>query len=337
MLFVRPPICYNQNIIIVCGIIKKIKYLNMNKRKSIIFIFLISIGVVAGAYQYIQMFQTDIVSAIYSIPNPGHSWAEMECSSDLCVTGGRVGIGTDSPGNKLSVTGNISSTGTITATTDVCIAGGPCLSSLSDSALVNGIHSVANCTAAGGTAVPSGQIGSQCRFNAAACPTGWTRFGLWSTTQNVAVSHAQTSCTQVNTGACSGGTGTGTSSGVVSAIADLVVNSGSHPWGNLATETATGTWTGGVGTTAVPCVVVRSGCQTATATVYMSGGAEGYMTWNENNCITCGGTGCCYVEPNNGGSDHWCGWYKGYVWGTACSSTSGTVSSTATISQIGCY
>src|SRR3989339_842841 len=47
---------------------------------------------------------------------------------------GYVGIGTTTPQQKLDVVGNINSTGFINATTDLCIQGGACLSSVSASA-----------------------------------------------------------------------------------------------------------------------------------------------------------------------------------------------------------
>jgi len=47
--------------------------------------------------------------------------------------GGNIGIGSTSPGNALDVVGNINSTGYINATTDVCIEGGACLSSVTAS------------------------------------------------------------------------------------------------------------------------------------------------------------------------------------------------------------
>jgi hypothetical protein len=42
--------------------------------------------------------------------------------------------------------------------------------------LVNSMHTELSCTDAGGTVVASDVSYSQCRFNAAACPTGWTRY-----------------------------------------------------------------------------------------------------------------------------------------------------------------
>jgi hypothetical protein len=46
-------------------------------------------------------------------PNPGHSWSEMECDSNMCVdvANGKVGIGTTNPGAKLEVSGNIKLSG----------------------------------------------------------------------------------------------------------------------------------------------------------------------------------------------------------------------------------
>jgi hypothetical protein len=47
-------------------------------------------------------------------PNPGHSWSELECDSNLCVdtTNSRIGIGNPTPGYKLDVNGDVNIGGT---------------------------------------------------------------------------------------------------------------------------------------------------------------------------------------------------------------------------------
>ncbi len=65
-------------------------------------------------YQYSQTNKIYPISASSTIPNPGHTWSSMECSSDsLCIntTNNYVGIGTDSPSSKLEVGGNIKLSG----------------------------------------------------------------------------------------------------------------------------------------------------------------------------------------------------------------------------------
>jgi len=50
-------------------------------------------------------------AATVGVPNPGHTWAEMECSANtLCIdtSTNRIGIGTNEPEEKLEVNGNIS-------------------------------------------------------------------------------------------------------------------------------------------------------------------------------------------------------------------------------------
>jgi hypothetical protein len=108
----------------------------MNK-KILIVSLIVFLGLSVAIYQYAKELQSEFTSAAYSTAKPanGHSWSEMECTSDLCVTGGKVGMGTDSPTEKLQVTGNIKASGTINATgvitgTDVCNSTGNCLSAL---------------------------------------------------------------------------------------------------------------------------------------------------------------------------------------------------------------
>jgi hypothetical protein len=82
----------------------------MNKKLAIIFSILL-LSLIATAFQYVEVLKLEIVKA-YSATKPanGHSWTEIECTSDLCIINGKVGIGTDNPSQKLSVAGIIEST-----------------------------------------------------------------------------------------------------------------------------------------------------------------------------------------------------------------------------------
>lgn len=190
------------------------------------------IGLMFGLYQYFQALHVENVSAVtVGTSNPGHNWSSMECSSDtICIdtVNKRVGIGTNIPSKTLEVNGDIKVAG------DVCTAGGVCLSALgvavSGTALINGVHSYKNCTDAGGTVVGTGQIGDQCRFNAAACPLAWTRFRLWSTTTPKTVSG-----TLYHTGVAAA---CGTNTCTVSDPFIATTTTGSHAWADLATETS---------------------------------------------------------------------------------------------------
>ena len=83
----------------------------MKKQHLFIILSLVLLGFVFGIIQYYQALKTEDVSAVtVGIPNPGHSLAQLECSADsLCVdtTNNRVGIGTVTPSEKLSVAGTI--------------------------------------------------------------------------------------------------------------------------------------------------------------------------------------------------------------------------------------
>jgi hypothetical protein len=97
----------------------------MNKKILIVSLVLF-LGLSIAIYQYAKELQSEFTSAAYSTSKPanGHSWSEMECTSDLCVTGGKIGMGTDSPSKKLSVVGDIGASG------DICNGTGNCLSAL---------------------------------------------------------------------------------------------------------------------------------------------------------------------------------------------------------------
>jgi len=83
----------------------------MKKQHLIIFTCIMVISLIAGIYQYIQVFQTELVGAFDTDKKAnGHSWSEMPCTAGLCVTvDNKVGIGTESVSatDKLSVSGNV--------------------------------------------------------------------------------------------------------------------------------------------------------------------------------------------------------------------------------------
>jgi hypothetical protein len=190
----------------------------MNKNLTIICSILV-LTILATAFQYVNVLKSEIVDAYSALkPANGHSWSEMECTSGLCVTSdNKVGIGTDSPSQKLEVNG------TILGDTDVCNGSGACLSQITafigSQALVNNIHNYAACTAAGGTIVDTDASYKQCRFNAASCPTGWTQFQNWSTTTSTTSPPVSSTCPGT-TCACPAGLAT----------------SGSHAWSNTIRE-----------------------------------------------------------------------------------------------------
>jgi len=70
----------------------KIK-LNLGKKQMFFIILLIFISGISGV--------------IAVVPNPGHSWTQMECDNSLCITSGKVGVGLTNPTEKLDVQGNI--------------------------------------------------------------------------------------------------------------------------------------------------------------------------------------------------------------------------------------
>ena len=86
-------------------------------KKSYVFaiVFLVIITFVFSVYQYFQALKANSASAVtVGTPNPGHTWSSMQCSADsLCIdtVNNRLGIGTNTPGQKLEVNGNIKLSG----------------------------------------------------------------------------------------------------------------------------------------------------------------------------------------------------------------------------------
>ncbi len=85
--------------------------MRIKKSYLITIIVLMAISLGSAFYQYVNIMKTEDVSAVsVGTPNPGHTWSSMECSADsLCVdtTSNRLGIGTNTPSQKLEVNGNI--------------------------------------------------------------------------------------------------------------------------------------------------------------------------------------------------------------------------------------
>ncbi len=149
--------------------------------------------------------------------------------SSLVVTStGEVGIGTTSPQVKLEVSGNIIAARPTTADqvatkgyVDELIA---VVNGLLP--LVNGVHTQQDCINAGGEVVNSDLVYKQCRFNASACPSGWTQYKNWSTTIN------PSSC-----GGCYCQGGGCCIEGTYWANYLISGNCGRHTWSNTAQET----------------------------------------------------------------------------------------------------
>src|SRR3989339_1714757 len=109
----------------------------MNRKLLVLFfaMFLLE-GVfgLVGAINYTASSSSEVYTGFSWDNYKNYSISWNEYLGNLFYTSGYVGIGTTTPQQKLDVVGNINSTGFINATTDVCIQGGACLSTVSASA-----------------------------------------------------------------------------------------------------------------------------------------------------------------------------------------------------------
>ncbi len=64
--------------------------MRIKKSYLITIIALILIGLGFSVYQYIETMKAGVASATQTIPNPGHSWAEMESGPDSIQVSGRT-------------------------------------------------------------------------------------------------------------------------------------------------------------------------------------------------------------------------------------------------------
>ena len=134
-------------------------------------------------------------------PNPGHSWSELECTTELCVTSTGVGIGTADPQTTLEVNGNIIASeptaashvatknyvDTLTGLTwpdggaagDTLIMGvtGPYWNS--PLTWAGSVRTAYDCDLIGGTVYDTGTTGTICRYPGSTIPTGWTWADKW--------------------------------------------------------------------------------------------------------------------------------------------------------------
>ena len=62
----------------------------MKKNQVIIISAVLLMGLFFSIHQYIETFKTQIVAAVQTVPNPGHSWAEMESGPDSIQVTGRT-------------------------------------------------------------------------------------------------------------------------------------------------------------------------------------------------------------------------------------------------------
>ena len=90
----------------------------MNKNTYLI-ISLFFLATIFTSYYFVS-------AAPVGTPNPGHLWAEMQCSADsVCVdtSSNKVGIGTNNPTEKFHVAGNVYTSGNATVGGNVTATG----------------------------------------------------------------------------------------------------------------------------------------------------------------------------------------------------------------------
>jgi len=303
-------------------------------KKFILFITITLLAFSFSVYQYTKELGTDITRAAGIKPNPGHLWSEMECSSDLCVNNGKIGMGTESPSKKLEVNGDILASGT----GDVCNGSGKCLSSVFQTNVIAGTNPT--------------------------CPTGQTMImkaynGSWYTADNASItSWNKVTCGVVLTSDgtsllvngnhtrknCTDNSGTVASDGTYDMCRFNLAScpSGWTQYGNWSTTIA------GIGTSpSFNCS--DSGDHPAVSPSY-SGVATGYHSWSNtaieatgyycshaSNCVGCG---CSPTSQFSSSTDQtvacWHYWLSPPS--TGCSQQTMCGSGVQpTRSQIGCY
>lgn len=127
--------------------------------------------------------------------------------------------------NSITVTGNAT-------VNDVYITSiGKYASELYPVNLVNGQHTVAQCSSLGGTIVDDGTGKKMCKLAGSSCPVAWAQYNNWSTTLGQSLTYSN----ETVIGICAEGP-TWTSQSC--SLSSATCSSASHLFGNIATESS---------------------------------------------------------------------------------------------------
>ena len=246
----------------------------------------------------------------------------MECSQGLCVTSGNnVGIGTDSPAQKLEVNGNILASG------DMCNGSGKCLSSVFQTNVIAGTNPTCS---TGQTAIMKAYNGTWYTADNASI-TSWNKVtcGAQMTTDGTPLIYNDTSHTAHTQKNCTDSGGTVVSDGTYNMCRFTAASclSGWTQYGSWSTTTSdTLTATGSYGSTCTNAAGHHSWSNTA---------KESNLTF-----------GAWWSACNGGGGDNYqrpCNCATSCATGTTCQTEytqyheGPTVTSTVTVTQTGCY
>jgi len=274
----------------------------MNKRVFLVILSIPFLIIGLSILQYTRELRTEQASAAYSTSKPanGHSWSEMECTSNLCVTGENIGIGTDSPTTKLQVSGTVKAT-------DVCNEAGICLSAFAS------VTNACGPAAKAYTATDTTFSGDYCYLGTPnpATPAFPAQGG--STTWTCPMVSTPVSCTATRAlpvnGACGTANGKTYTMLVSSYGSDTICTSGTYSTPAFPSQSSpTISWTcaGSGGGTSANCSASVKSCSAAGGTVY-----------------SCGASGtCCMFSGSNVSCPS--GWSQLGNWSTTVTNPGGT-------------
>ncbi|MDO8604466.1 MAG: hypothetical protein Q7K40_03675 [bacterium] len=157
--------------------------------------------------------------------------AGLNAGSGAISTTGSV-TGWDIVANSITA-GSITTTGNATVNDMYISSIGKYASELYPISLFGGQHTITQCSSLGGIVADDGIGNKLCKITGTSCPSGWTKYSNWSTTQNVSGSYWSSSPT----------------------CGYKTCNSGSHAWSNTGTESLTCTGVGIKGCSGFPAVV----------------------------------------------------------------------------------
>lgn len=76
----------------------------MKKHQIVTIVFLVITALVSSIYQYVSIMKTEVAGATQTIPNPGHSWSQMESGPDSIQVSGRTITNLAAPVNSTDAT-----------------------------------------------------------------------------------------------------------------------------------------------------------------------------------------------------------------------------------------